>query len=110
MQTLLRFPLPEEERPSRFRIPAPSRSKTQLANTLPLFPSWTCVWTTQRNATQAKTTPMQDPFQPSSTPLGDARRYLCWNRVGTIISVDEVGACVGGLGGVNQPARRGAPC
>lgn len=40
--------------------------------------------------TQAETTPLQDPFQPSSTPLGDARRYLCWNRVGTIISVDEV--------------------
>lgn len=37
-----------------------------------------------------ETTPLQDPFQPSSTPLGDARRYLCWNRVGTIISVDEV--------------------
>ncbi|CAN0425943.1 unnamed protein product [Ectocarpus fasciculatus] len=38
---------------------------------------------------QVETTPRQDPFQPSSTPLGDARRYLCWNRVGTIISVDE---------------------
>ncbi|CAN0566521.1 unnamed protein product, partial [Ectocarpus sp. 12 AP-2014] len=39
---------------------------------------------------QVETTPRQDPFQPSSTPLEDARRYLCWNRVGTIISVDEV--------------------
>lgn len=39
---------------------------------------------------KVEVTPLQDPFQPSSTPLGDARRYLCWNGVGTVISVDEV--------------------
>jgi chromosome transmission fidelity protein 4 len=34
-------------------------------------------------------TPLQDPFMPSSSPLTDTRRYLCWNTIGTITSRDD---------------------
>lgn len=27
---------------------------------------------------------LQEPFMPSSSPIGESRRYMCWNAVGTI--------------------------
>lgn len=30
-------------------------------------------------------TPMQEPFQPSSSPISATRRYLVWNSIGSII-------------------------
>ena len=33
----------------------------------------------------------QAPFMPSSTPIEDSRRYMCWNSVGSITSRDEGG-------------------
>jgi chromosome transmission fidelity protein 4 len=32
---------------------------------------------------------MQEPFQPSSTPIDDERRYLCWNSLGSICVITE---------------------
>ena len=34
-------------------------------------------------------TPYQAPFQSSSTPVMNRRRFLCWNSVGVITSRDE---------------------
>ncbi len=35
------------------------------------------------------TTPLQDPFQPSSSPIGPRQRYLCWNGIGAVTIMEE---------------------
>ncbi len=35
------------------------------------------------------TTPLQDPFQSSSSPIGPRQRYLCWNGIGAVTIMEE---------------------